>query len=125
MPANATARVPGPLRCAGRLRCGAPTRRSSVRVCAADGSSVGLALTSAGAVGGLAWLLVSTDPGRRREAQAAAAGGDEMDSVRQYFNTTGFERWNKIYGTTQARAEESGRRNRVGRLAQPPTHRRR
>jgi hypothetical protein len=31
---------------------------------------------------------------------SAEAGGDEMDSVRNYFNTTGFERWKKIYGTT-------------------------
>jgi magnesium-protoporphyrin O-methyltransferase len=31
---------------------------------------------------------------------AAGAGGDEMESVKNYFNTTGFERWNKIYGTT-------------------------
>jgi hypothetical protein len=31
---------------------------------------------------------------------AQAAGGDEKESVRNYFNTAGFERWNKIYGTT-------------------------
>jgi magnesium-protoporphyrin O-methyltransferase len=29
-----------------------------------------------------------------------AAGGDEMESVKNYFNKDGFERWNKIYGTT-------------------------
>ena len=29
-----------------------------------------------------------------------AAGGNEMESVKNYFNTAGFERWNKIYGTT-------------------------
>jgi hypothetical protein len=34
---------------------------------------------------------------------AQEAGGDEMESVKNYFNTAGFERWNKIYGTTQAR----------------------
>lgn len=34
---------------------------------------------------------------------AATTGGDEMESVKNYFNTTGFERWNKIYGTTAAR----------------------
>jgi len=32
--------------------------------------------------------------------QTASAGGDEMESVRNYFNGTGFERWNKIYGET-------------------------
>ncbi len=37
---------------------------------------------------------------RRRQTQAAAAGGDEMESVKTYFNGTGFERWNKIYGET-------------------------
>jgi hypothetical protein len=36
----------------------------------------------------------------RRQEQAAAAGGDEMESVKSYFNGTGFERWNKIYGET-------------------------
>jgi len=35
---------------------------------------------------------------------SAEAGGDEMDSVRNYFNTTGFERWKKIYGTTDVRS---------------------
>lgn len=34
---------------------------------------------------------------------AQEAGGDEMESVKNYFNTAGFERWNKIYGTTQVR----------------------
>ena len=34
---------------------------------------------------------------------AAGAGGNEMESVKNYFNTTGFERWNKIYGTTDVR----------------------
>ena len=27
-------------------------------------------------------------------------GGNEMESVRQYFNNEGFQRWNKIYGET-------------------------
>lgn len=40
----------------------------------------------------------------RRKQMAQAVGGDEMDSVRKYFNTTGFERWNKIYGETDVRA---------------------
>jgi magnesium-protoporphyrin O-methyltransferase len=31
---------------------------------------------------------------------AQAAGGNEMESVKNYFDTAGFERWNKIYGTT-------------------------
>lgn len=27
-------------------------------------------------------------------------GGDELESVKNYFNTTGYERWKKIYGET-------------------------
>jgi hypothetical protein len=40
---------------------------------------------------------------RSREKMAEEAGGNEMESVKNYFNTAGFERWNKIYGTTSAR----------------------
>jgi hypothetical protein len=35
---------------------------------------------------------------------AQEAGGNEMESVKNYFNTAGFERWNKIYGTTSVRS---------------------
>jgi hypothetical protein len=31
----------------------------------------------------------------------ADSGGSEKDAVADYFNTQGFERWNKIYGTTE------------------------
>lgn len=30
----------------------------------------------------------------------AQTGGDELEAVKKYFNTSGFERWNKIYGET-------------------------
>ena len=30
----------------------------------------------------------------------SSTGGDEKAAVAQYFNGVGFERWNKIYGTT-------------------------
>jgi len=66
----------------------------------ADVGGLPLALGGAVAVAGLGAVLVNTDPERRRTAQAAAAGGDEMESVKTYFNGTGFERWNKIYGET-------------------------
>ena len=36
----------------------------------------------------------------RRTAQTATAGGNEKDAVKSYFDTNGFERWNRIYGTT-------------------------
>ena len=29
------------------------------------------------------------------------SGGDEKDSVREYFNGEGFDRWRRIYGTTE------------------------
>ena len=34
----------------------------------------------------------------RRQKQTKTAGGNEMDAVRNYFNTEGFGRWQKIYG---------------------------
>lgn len=36
----------------------------------------------------------------RRTAQTATAGGNEKDAVKSYFDNQGFERWNRIYGTT-------------------------
>ncbi|KAG2485860.1 hypothetical protein HYH03_015443 [Edaphochlamys debaryana] len=52
------------------------------------------------AIAGLGALLVATDPANRRAKQAAETGGDEMEAVKNYFNTAGFERWRKIYGET-------------------------
>jgi len=37
----------------------------------------------------------------RRKQQMADSGGSEKDAVADYFNTQGFERWKKIYGTTE------------------------
>lgn len=39
-----------------------------------------------------------TDPERRRQLQAQQIGGTDKEVVREYFNTTGFDRWKKIYG---------------------------
>ena len=36
----------------------------------------------------------------RRSEQMMQTGGDELEAVKSYFDTTGFERWNKIYGDT-------------------------
>lgn len=50
------------------------------------------AVTAAGAIVGVAGLggvLVATDPQRRRNAMAQGAGGDEMASVKEYFETSG------------------------------------
>ncbi|MEW5298534.1 MAG: hypothetical protein WDW36_001647 [Sanguina aurantia] len=52
------------------------------------------------AVIGLGALLVATDPQKRRSAQMETTGGDEKEAVKTYFNTSGYERWKKIYGET-------------------------
>lgn len=36
----------------------------------------------------------------RRSKQMEATGGDELEAVKNYFNTAGYERWKKIYGET-------------------------
>jgi magnesium-protoporphyrin O-methyltransferase len=64
----------------------------------ADG--VGVAVGGAAAVAAVGGLLIATDPNQRREDMKSSAGGDEAKSVADYFNSTGFERWNKIYGET-------------------------
>lgn len=64
------------------------------------GSEVGLAVGGGAAIAALGAALVATDPQKRRSAQMSETGGDEKEAVRNYFNTAGFERWNKIYGET-------------------------
>ena len=68
---------------------------------AAAGAIAGPVLGLA-ALGGAAVALgvLGADPEKRRADMASAAGGDEMASVKKYFNETGFERWEKIYGET-------------------------
>lgn len=61
---------------------------------------VSMAIGGGAAVAGLGALLVATDPQKRRVSQMEATGGDELEAVKSYFNTSGFERWNKIYGET-------------------------
>ncbi|CAK0732003.1 hypothetical protein CVIRNUC_000072 [Coccomyxa viridis] len=59
--------------------------------------------TAFGAVGVMGLIgaaLFVADPEKRRTAQTSSAGGDEKEAVKGYFNSVGFERWNKIYGTT-------------------------
>lgn len=45
-------------------------------------------------------MLSLTDPEKRRQEQAAEVGGGDKEVVREYFNSTGFQRWRKIYGDT-------------------------
>jgi len=67
---------------------------------AADDSSIYLTVGAGTAAIGVAAALIAADPSKRREAMAQETGGDEMESVRNYFNQEGFNRWNKIYGET-------------------------
>ena len=66
----------------------------------ADGGSLSLALGGGAAIAALGAALVITDPQKRRAEQMQATGGDELAAVKTYFDTAGFERWNKIYGET-------------------------
>ncbi|KAJ3672505.1 hypothetical protein LUZ60_007226 [Juncus effusus] len=57
------------------------------------------AVAAATSVAAVAAALSLSDPERRRKQQAEGSGGDEKAAVRDYFNSTGFERWRKIYGS--------------------------
>ncbi|KAL8139205.1 hypothetical protein V2J09_005206 [Rumex salicifolius] len=63
-----------------------------------DGTT--LAVLGGGSVAAFAALLSLTDPERRRQLQAEEVGGGDKEVVKDYFNTTGFQRWKKIYGDT-------------------------
>eukprot|EP00884_Botryococcus_braunii_P011659 jgi/Botrbrau1/20494/Bobra.145_2s0053.1 len=92
--------VPASLLLASSLiASGAPAQAADVVSQIADGSSVALptAVAGLGAIGVLGATLIATDPSRRRAVQMEEAGGDEKAAVKQYFNTVGFDRWNRIY----------------------------
>lgn len=79
--------------------------RASVVVAAsvsdlASVDSTTLAVVGGGSVAALAAMVSLTDPERRRRLQAEEVGGGDKEVVREYFNSTGFERWRKIYGET-------------------------
>ena len=101
-------RVPGPKRAVAR--CAQPQDQTKNAVAPAFVATVGTALsvalpalasdagvsadavTAVGAIAGVAGLggvLIATDPQRRRSAMAEGAGGDEMASVKEYFETSG------------------------------------
>lgn len=65
----------------------------------AEVSNAGIAALGIGGIVGVAALLVA-DPEKRRSEMSSDAGGDEMASVKNYFNSEGFNRWQKIYGET-------------------------
>ena len=66
----------------------------------ADGSDMALAVGGIAGVTALSAALIASDPEKRRAEQMKETGGDELEAVKKYFNTSGFERWNKIYGET-------------------------
>ena len=66
----------------------------------ADGSTISLALGGGAAIAALSAALIATDPQKRRAAQMEQTGGDELEAVKNYFNTAGYDRWRKIYGET-------------------------
>ena len=65
-----------------------------------DASGVPFAIAGTSLAAGLAATLVATDPSKRRERMTELSGGDEKESVKNYFETKGLERWRKIYGDT-------------------------
>ncbi|XP_010536581.1 PREDICTED: magnesium protoporphyrin IX methyltransferase, chloroplastic [Tarenaya hassleriana] len=62
--------------------------------------STTIAVVGGGSMAALAAVISLTDPERRRRMQAEEVGGGDKEVVREYFNSTGFERWRKIYGET-------------------------
>ncbi|CAL5036507.1 unnamed protein product [Urochloa decumbens] len=76
----------------------APSTAAAALPTAADLPPLSLPAAAAAAAA-LAAAVSLSDPERRRRAQAEAAGGGDKEAVRAYFNSTGFERWRKIYGS--------------------------
>ncbi|CAN6166441.1 unnamed protein product [Urochloa humidicola] len=76
----------------------APSTTAAALPTAADLPPLSLPAAAAAAAA-LAAAVSLSDPERRRRAQAEAAGGSDKEAVRAYFNSTGFERWRKIYGS--------------------------
>merc|ERR1711985_76566 len=76
-------------------------RRNRTRTCAVETTTEGINaltyLTGFGAVGGAGVVLQLTDPEKRRQLMTEEAGGDELKSVGDYFETEGFQRWRRIY----------------------------
>ncbi len=66
----------------------------------AEGSDVALAVGGAAATAALSAVLIAADPEKRRAEQMKETGGDELEAVKKYFNTAGYDRWKKIYGET-------------------------
>ncbi|KAL4450639.1 hypothetical protein ABPG77_000995 [Micractinium sp. CCAP 211/92] len=85
---------------AGTLSAGPALAATETMGQLADAGSLSLALGGGAAIAALGAALVITDPQKRRAQQMQEAGGNELEAVKKYFDTAGFERWNKIYGET-------------------------
>ncbi|KAL9256924.1 Magnesium protoporphyrin IX methyltransferase, chloroplastic-like protein [Drosera capensis] len=66
---------------------------------ALDGATT-LAVIGGSSLAAIAAVISVSDPEKRRQQQAEEVGGGDKEVVREYFNTTGFQRWKKIYGET-------------------------
>lgn len=64
------------------------------------GENAPLAVGAGVALFGLSAAYVISDPQKRRDSATEKTGGSEKDSVRDYFNGDGFDRWRRIYGST-------------------------
>lgn len=97
--ASVPARMIAPKRAGGRSSKMVVRADANLVATVADASAPVAVLGSA-AVVGLAATLIAADPEKRRKEMAEQADGDEMASVKNYFETVGAERWKKIYGET-------------------------
>lgn len=95
---GSSVRMTAPKRVAGRSSFVVRADANLVATVAEVSPTVGI--LGASAVIGLAATLIAADPNKRRTEMAAAADGDEMASVKNYFETVGADRWKKIYGET-------------------------
>ena len=82
-----------------RFRSRARRHLAAMSAMSAAVSDVGSAVVGVSAVVGMSLLLINTDPQQRRKTMAQEAGGDEMASVKDYFNSSGFDRWKKVSTT--------------------------
>lgn len=67
---------------------GASTLAAAPALAAPFGDAV-LSVGAIAGVAGIGGLLIATDPQKRRTAMAEGSGGDEMASVREYFDNDG------------------------------------
>jgi len=77
-----------------------PASASDIVQAISDTPNASLAVGGGAAIAALSAALVAADPEKRRQEQMKETSGDELAAVKNYFNTEGFSRWNKIYGET-------------------------